>query len=159
MVMAVSWAKEYNLLEKKVKWYQEKWSRGHILENSQAKLVWDFEFNLRKTTTSRRPDLILEEKEKKNIWICDMACPQENNVEKKRIEKNKTNYRQLAFELREQRPGFKVRVVPLVISALGGGIKETIKELVVAEMQKTILMDSETIIRKVLSGLVQSDIE
>ena len=28
---------------------------------------------------------------------------------------------------------------------------------VVREMQKTILMDSETIIRKVLSGLVQSE--
>ena len=90
--------------------------------------MWDFEFNLRKTTTPRRPDLILEEKEKKNIWICDMACPQENNIEKKRIDKKKKN-RQLAFELRERRPGFKGRVVPLVISALGGGIKETIKEL------------------------------
>ena len=153
-----------------MKWYQEKWSKGHVLDNSQAKLVWYFEFNLRKTTTSRRPDLILEENEKNNIWICDMACPQESNIDKKRIEKKK-NYRQLAFELRERRPGFKVRVVPLVIIALGGGIKETIKEQenifetndlckkVVAEMQKTILMDSETIIRKVLSGLVQSDIE
>ena len=61
--------------------------------------------------------------------------------------------------------------MPLMISALGVGIKETIKELenifetndlckkVVAEMQKTILRDNETIIRKVLSGLVQSDIE
>ena len=87
MIMAVSWAKEYNLLDKNVKWYQEKWSRGHVLENSQAKLMWDFEFNLRKRTTARRPDLILEEKEKKNIWISDMACPQENNIEKKRIEK------------------------------------------------------------------------
>ena len=59
----------------------------NVLENSQAKLVWGWEFNLRKTTTSRRPDLILEEKGKKNIWICDMACTQENNIEKKRIEK------------------------------------------------------------------------
>ena len=61
--------------------------------------------------------------------------------------------------------------MPLVISALGVGIKETITELgnvfetndlckkVVAEMQKTILRDNETIIRKVLSGLVHSDIE
>ena len=61
--------------------------------------------------------------------------------------------------------------MPLVISALGEGIKETIKELenifekndlrkqIVAEMQKTILMDSETVMVKVLSGLVQSDIE
>ena len=105
---------------------------------------------MRKTITSRRPDLILEEKEKKNIWICDMTCPQENNIDTKIIEKKKPNYRQLAFELRERRPSFKVRVVPLVISALGGGIKETVKELenifetndlrkkVVSEMQKTI---------------------
>ena len=87
------------------------------------------------------------------------------------MKKTKTNYRQLAFEIRERSPGFKVRVVPFVISVLSGGIKETVKELenifetsdlckkVVAEMQKTILMDNETIIRKVLSGRVQSDIE
>ena len=56
-------------------------------EDSEAKLLWDFEFNLQKTTTSRRPDLMLQEKQTKIIWICDMACPQENNIEKKRFEK------------------------------------------------------------------------
>ena len=49
MVMAVAWAKEQNLLDQNVKWYQEKWNRGHILEISQAKLVWGLEFNLRKS--------------------------------------------------------------------------------------------------------------
>ena len=39
MVMAVAWTKEQNLLDQNVKWYQEKWKRGHVLENSQAKLV------------------------------------------------------------------------------------------------------------------------
>ena len=62
MVMAVAWTKEQNLLDLNVKWYQEKRKRGHVLENSQAKLIWDFEFNLRKTTTSRRLDLMLEKK-------------------------------------------------------------------------------------------------
>ena len=50
-------------------------------------------------------------------------------------------------------------------------MKETMNELTklltkqelvvktVAEMQKTILMDSETLLRKVLSGLVQSNTE
>ena len=52
-----------------------------------------------------------------------MACPQENNIEKKRMEK-RTNYRQLAFKIKERRPGFKVKVVPLVISAFDGGLKE-----------------------------------
>ena len=59
--------------------------------------------------------------------------------------------------------------MPLVVSALGGGIKAILKELenlfekddlgerVVAEMQKTILIENETIIQKVLSRLVESD--
>ena len=64
MVMAVAWAKEYHLVEKEVKWYKERWTRGHVLENARAKLVWDFEFNLWEMTTARRPDLILEDKEK-----------------------------------------------------------------------------------------------
>ena len=41
MVMAVAWAKEQNLLDQNLKWYQEKWNMGHNLENSQAKLVFD----------------------------------------------------------------------------------------------------------------------
>ena len=97
-----------------------------------------------------------------------MECPQENNIEKKRLEK-RTNYKQITFEIRERRSGFKVNVVPLLISVSSGGLKEILTELenmfekddlcerIVIEMQKTILMDSETIIRKVLSGLVQTD--
>ena len=50
MMMAVAWPKEKNLLDQNAKWYQEKWT---CLENSRAKLLWDFEFNLQKTTTSR----------------------------------------------------------------------------------------------------------
>ena len=66
---------------------------------------------------------MLEENQTKTIWICDMTCPQKNNIEKKRLEK-RTNYRQLEFKIRERRPGLKVKVVSLVISALGGGIKK-----------------------------------
>ena len=78
-----------------------------------------------------------------------MACPQENNIENKRLEK-RTNYRQLAFKIRERRPGFKVKVVPLVISVFGDGLKGMLKELekmfrkydlgewIRAEIQKTI---------------------
>ena len=71
------------------------------------KLVWDFEFHLRKTTTARRLDLILELKTDKKIWICDMACPQQKNIGTKRTEKL-TKYRELVFETREQRPGYKI---------------------------------------------------
>ena len=169
LILAISWAKEFNLVEKEMKWYKQKWCRWYILENDHAKLVWDFEFNLRKTTTSRRLDLTLEDKEKKILWICDMARPQEKNIVTKRDEK-RTKYRQLAFELRERRAEYMIYVIPVVIGALGGSIKEAIHEVkkifkqddlsekIVGEMQKTILMDGETIIRKILSGLVQTDV-
>ena len=71
---------------------------------------------------------MLGEKQTKSIWICDMACLRENNIEKNRLEK-RANYCQLAFETREKRPGFKVKVVPLLISAFGGGIEKILKEL------------------------------
>ena len=73
MIMAVAWANEYELVGEDVIWYKEWWERGTVIENNKGKLVWDFEFHLRKTTTARRPDLILEDKEKKKIWICDLA--------------------------------------------------------------------------------------
>ena len=45
----------------------------------------------------------------------------------KRDEKRK-NHRQLAFELRERRAEYKIYVKPVVIGALGGGIKDAIDE-------------------------------
>ena len=117
---------------------------------------------------SRRPDLILEDKKSKKIWICDMACPQQQNIEAKQLEKL-TKYTQLAYELRERTPGHKIMVIPLIIGVLGGGMKSALDELsnvsnknelakqVAGEMQRTILMDSESTIRKVLSGLIQGE--
>ena len=58
-------------------------------------------------------------------------------------------------------------VVPLVIGALGGRIRQIMVDMekkienkdllkrIISEMQKTVLMGSETTSRKVLSGLVQ----
>ena len=153
MIMAVSWAKEYEVIGNEVIWYKERWERGAVLENDRGKLVWDFEFNLRKTTTARRPDPILEDKEKKKIWICDMVCPQQQNTATKQLEKL-TKYRQLAFKTRERSAGYSVMVVPLIIGALGGGMYQIAKDMgmifesnktiqkTICEIQKTILMDS-----------------
>ena len=165
MILAVAWAKQEELVGQEVIWYEQRWDRGTVLENDKAKLVWDFEFHLRKTTIARRPDLILELKTDRKIWICDMAWPQQNNIGSKRTEKL-TKYRQLAFETREQRPGFEI---PVVVGALGGGIKalkvdlkkifnnNELLEEVVAVTQKAVLMDSETIVRRVMSGLIQGE--
>ena len=95
-----------------------------------------------------------------------MACPQQRNIETKRIEQL-TKYRQLAFETRERRPDYVVTVVLLIIGALGGDMRQVAKDVgmifenndvtkkTLCEMQKAVLMDSETTARKVLSGLIQ----
>ena len=74
-----------------------------------------------------------------------------------------------AFELGERRTEYKIYVISVVIGDLGGGIKEAILEVkkifkkddlsekIVGEMERTVLMDSETVIRKILSGHVQTD--
>ena len=76
-------------------------------------------------------------------------------------------YQQLAFEMRERREQYRVTVVPLVMGYLGGGIKQLTKDInvlfkpedvnsILSEMQKVVLWESETILRKVTSGLIQS---
>ena len=60
-------------------------------------------------------------------------------------------------------------MVPAVVGALGGGIKmlkvdlkkifnnNELLEEVVAVMQKTILIDRESIVQRVMSGLIQGE--
>ena len=95
--------------------------------------------------------------------------PQEDNINIKTNDKQ-TKYQQLAFEMRERRTGYKVIVVPIITGCIGGGIELTVKEVkrlfnsnqmtrkVEGTMQKTILMDSETIIAKIMMGLIQPKI-
>ena len=58
--------------------------------------------------------------------------------------------------------------MPVIIGALGGGMRKMMSDISrifekdevvkkTKEMQKTVLMDSETTLRKVLSGLIQRD--
>ena len=53
MIMIVAWAKEYELAGGDIVWYKPQREWETVLENEKEKLVWDFEFHLRKTTTTR----------------------------------------------------------------------------------------------------------
>ena len=113
-------------------------------------IVEDWEDRMRNSCTARRPDLTLEDAEKKMILLVNMACPNEKNKDEKREEKM-CKYQQLCFELREHRQGYSVEFVPVIIRCLGGGIKqlendvrkifENEKQITpsVREMQKKVL--------------------
>ena len=163
MILAVAWAKEYGLIGQDV---------GGIEELSLKTREQSWCGILSSNCARRQPqeDQISSWKRKKSrkILICDMACPQQQNIDMKRMEKL-TKYRQIAFETRERRPGYVIKVVPVIIGALVGGMKMLKTELktvfidqelvgkIAGEMQRTVLMDSESIIRRVISGLIQGD--
>ena len=120
MVLAVSWVVERELLPANMAWYTVRWEIGHVLKGNGFKLCWDFEHRMRKTSSAHRPDLTLEDEKAKKIWLVDMSCLQEQNIE----EMNRTKlqkYQQLAFETREKRRRYRVEVVPVIIGCLGGG--------------------------------------
>ena len=135
-----------------------------MIEKDEKKLFWGWEHPMRTDCIARRPDLTLEDTSKKTILLIDMACPNEYKRDEK-IEK----YNRLCFELRERREGYTVNVIPSITGCLRGGMKElkenirqvfeynsNDKELewIAREMQKTVLWENESLIRKVLSGLL-----
>ena len=118
---------------------------------------------MRKTTSARRPDAMIENDEEKTLWIMDMACPNEKNISEKHREKL-TKYQQLAFEMRQERLEYRVEIVPIVIGCLGGGMKQVecqvekiIKDeggarLTCNEMLKAVVFESDSMLRKTLTG-------
>ena len=82
-----------------------------------------------------------------------------NRTERKREEKMR-KYQQLCYEIRERRDGYNVKVIPVVIGCLGGGmkrLKDDVKELFKNEKGLQLIdrvWESETIMRKILSGLL-----
>ena len=66
---------------------------------------------------------MIENDDEKKLWIVHMACPNENSIGEKYREKLK-KYQELAFEMREKRPEYRVAIVPIVTGCLGGGMKQ-----------------------------------
>ena len=51
-----------------------------MLENERVMISWVFEYNMRKESTGRRPDVTIDYKKRKVAHLVDMACPNGRNV-------------------------------------------------------------------------------
>ena len=164
-VLMTAWCKEQELMVQDEPWYKVKWSQGTVIENDKVKMIWDFEYRMRKESTARRPDVTIEHKDRRLIQLIDMACPSEKNIKEKMNEK-RHKYQQLAFEVRERRPGYRVEVIPVVIGCMGGGagmMRSQVGKILMTggdvdrvcrEMLRMTVMETESILRKVISGIV-----
>ena len=136
------------------KWYEHQ-PRG-VLENSNQKLLWDFNIQCDHEMEHRRPDLIIVDKEKKTACIIDIAVPGDNRVGTKELEKI-LKYQDLKMELSRMWTLNQVEVIPIVVGALRTVSKrleaflEKIGTVIPVEMlQKIALLGTARIIRRTI---------
>ena len=135
------------------------WFEHHaqpVLENSDVKILWDFNMHTDRIIEARRPDIVVVNKMDSETLIIDIAVPCDYRVKEKESEKIE-KYQDLALELTRMWKT-RTRVIPIVIGALGAkyridGYLEMlgVGEGMVVTIQQTALLGSAHILRKVLS--------
>ena len=139
--------------ETKEKWYEHQ--PESVYENDDYKVLWDFNIQTDHVIEARRPDLVIINKQDRMCQIVDFAVPYDSRVNLKETEKI-TKYQDLAREL-QKLWNMRVKVIPIIIGALGTTPKKLEQRLmelgikcVTGEMQKTVILNSARILRKVL---------
>ena len=142
-----------NKIECSRNWYDHR--PQNVTENTKVKILWDFSIQTDHVISARRPDIVFVNKEIDHTWIIDIAIPGDGRVIEKQREKVE-KYQDLARELKRLWKT-SVKVLPAVIGALGtlGSFVEDMGMLNIGKreiykMQKTALLGSGQILRKVL---------
>ena len=121
----------------------------------QLPKMWDFSIQTDHVIQARRPDVIFIYKGKKECKIIDFAIPYDSRVNTKEMEKME-KYQDLAQEV-QKLWNMRTKVIPIITGALGTTPKKLSKRLDdlgigtrIVELQKTVIIYSARILRKVL---------
>ena len=134
------------------KWYEHE--PESILENEDYKILWDVSIQTDHVIEAWGPDLVVVDKDR-SCKIIDFAVPEDSRIEEK--EKDKIEkYQDLGKEL-QKIWNVKVKIIPLVVGSLGAIPKQfgnRLKQIGIAvgtaQIQKTVLLGTARILRKVL---------
>jgi len=137
------------------KWWEHRAEKA--LENDDFKLLWDYDIQVDREIRERRPDLVVVNKKLKEAWLVDVAVPGDARVANKELEKQ-VKYRDLAIEVQRLWELKKVKVIPIVVGALGAvpkALKKHLKEMKVDDvkvehLQKTAILGTAFILRRYL---------
>ena len=88
-----------------------------VVENENAKILWDFNIYTDHVITARRPDIVVLDKASHSGLIIDINCPNDANVCKNEKEKRQ-KYTELKIEL-ERLWEMHLEIVPIVVGCLG----------------------------------------
>ena len=135
------------------KWYEHE--PESVLENEDYKILWNFSIQTDHVIEAWRPDLVVVDKKERSCKILDFAVSGDSRIEEK--EKDKIEkYQDLGREL-QKIWNVKVKIIPLVVGSLGAVPKQfgnILKQIAItagtAQVQKTVLLGTARILRKVL---------
>ena len=112
-----------------------------VVENDDIKLIWDINNQRDNVIEARRPDLILVDKKGKSCIIIDIAVPGDCRI--CRVSKLEERAEK-AWSLK------KVEIVPVVVGGLGCISKGFSRWMDIGMVQKSVLLGTARILRKVL---------
>ena len=116
-------------------------------------ILWNFSIQTDHVIEARRPDLVLVDKKKRSCKIIDFSVPGDSRIEEK--EKDKIEkYQDLGREL-EKIWNIKVKIIVVgslgaIPKQFGNGLKQIGITAGIGEIQKTVLLGTTKILRKVL---------
>jgi ABC-type anion transport system duplicated permease subunit len=127
-----------------------------IIENQRFKLYWDREVRTDIRVSANRPDILLYDKEKKEVDLINIAVPLSHNIQNMYAQKiNK--YAELATEIQQMWNVQKINIRPMAISATGivpQHLETQLSELEITQLltaiQRSVLLDTCHIVRKFL---------
>ena len=134
-------------------WYAHEPER--VLENEDYKILWDFSIQTDHVIEIRRPDLVVVDQKERISKIIDFAVPGDSRIEENEKDKIET-YQDFGREL-QKICNVKVKIIPLVVGSLsaipkqfGNRLKQIGITVGTTQVQKTVLLGTARILRKVL---------
>ena len=137
------------------KWYEHK--PESVTENERVKILWDFKIQTDKELKHNKPDIVILDKQKRTCMIIDVACPFDIRIQEKEKEKIE-RYNDLKWELMRIWNCSKVKVIPIIIGALGtvsksfkGWLSTISSNITFGILQKACLLGTARTLRIVLN--------
>ena len=139
---------------------ESRWYRHHpdrLVETDDITMMWDTTIPTARKIKANRPDICLRNRKTNTCLLIDISCPADGNIGKKHAEKL-AKYSDLRVEI-SRMWHCRTLVVPVVLGALGtvhAGIARWLDIIPghhnLQHLQKTVLLGSTRILRKVMSS-------
>ena len=134
-----------------------KYTPEPVIETETHVLYWDRTIRTDRETPCNQPDITVYDKETGRVQLVDIAVPGVSNMRNTHTEKTR-KYRELAEQMRKVWRATSVEIIPIILSSNGlvhkevknGPKKLGLQEHLVTRMQKSVIINSCGLVRRVL---------